>query len=287
MNPLMNMYEQLAVALTTEPLLCLATAVAAFDPFWRGIGDDTIDYECDPLDIALQVTRNAFPDIYAEAVERLRAGAAYQELNRLLCRAVSGKGITHDDIEMIGWGVPLTAAGVDLEDPEFYAVHNDLLPILRPFRIECPVGETYHVDVPEGVFAVGCAIASSLHKQTDPDLCKVGWAFGWLFGCTGNSLVDYTDEALGEIPPLSWSEDDIAFAVELMEEADSILHDAQVGLELLQAWPDLMTALERNVTILRRELKKKGKLDEHTLRLEWPNPGNGVDRTAVFDTLVL
>ena len=287
MNPLMNMYEQLAVALTAEPLLCLATAVAAFDPFWRAFGDDNIDYECDPLDIALQVTRNAFPDIYAEAVERLRAGAAYQEMNRLLCRAVSAKGIPLDDLEMIGWGVPLTAAGIDLEDPEFYEVHNDLLPILRPFGIECPVGETYHIDVPNGVFAVGCAIASSLHEQPDSALRQAGWAFGWLFGCTGNSLVDYTDEALGEISPLSWSKDDIAFAIELIEEADSILRDVQAGLELLQAWPELMAALARNVTIHYRELKKKGKLAEHTLRLEWSNSGDGADRATVVDALVL
>ena len=284
------MYEQLAPALTADPLLCLAATVAAFDPFWAefaSIEDADIDYESDPLDIALQVTRSAFPDIYAEAVERIRAGAVYQELDRLLCQAISAKGIPLDDLDTIGWGIPLQGVGVDLEDPEFYAVHTDLPPVLLPFGIVCSEGETYRVDVPDGVFAVGCAIASSLHEQTDPALRQVGWAFGWLFGCTGNSLVDYTDETLGEIPPLSWSKDDIAFAVELIQEADGILRDVQAGWEHLKTTPDLMAALEHNVTLLYRELKQKGKLDEHPLRLEWTGAGGGTDGTAVPDSLVL
>ena len=245
MNPLIRMYEQLAPALTADPLLCLAAAVAAFDPFWAEFDDEDIDYESDPLDIALQVTRSAFPDIYAEAVERIRAGAVYQELDRLLCQAISAKGIPLDDLDTIGWGIPLQAVGVDLEDPEFYAVHCDLPPVLLPFGIVCPEGETYRVDVPDGVFAVGCAIARSLYEQTDPALRQVGWAFGWLFGCTGNSLIDYTDETLGEIPPLSWSKDDIAFAVELIQEADGILSDVQAGWEHLKTTPELRAALNR------------------------------------------
>lgn len=287
MNPLIRMYEQLAPALTADPLLCLAAAVAAFDPFWAEFDDEDIDYESDPLDIALQVTRSAFPDIYAEAVERIRAGAVYQELDRLLCQAISAKGIPLDDLDTIGWGIPLQAVGVDLEDPEFYAVHCDLPPVLLPFGIVCPEGETYRVDVPDGVFAVGCAIARSLYEQTDPALRQVGWAFGWLFGCTGNSLIDYTDETLGEIPPLSWSKDDIAFAVELIQEADGILSDVQAGWEHLKTTPELRAALEQNVAILYRELKQKGKLDGYPLQLEWTGAGGSDDGTTVPDSLVL
>lgn len=287
MNPLTEMYEQLAVSLTADPLLLLASAVAAFDPFWADFDEADIDYDTDPLTIALQVTRGAFPDIYAEAIERLRADAPYGEMDRLLCKAISAKGIPLDDLDTIGWGVPMTAVGVDLEDPEFYAVHTDLLPVLAPFGIDLPEGETYSVDLPECIHKVGCAIATNLHGQIDPALRQVGWLFGWLFSCTGNSLVDYSDEALAEIPPLSWSVDDIAFAVELIEEANGIMRDVQMGLDLLKTTPDLMTTLERNIAHLYRELKKKGKLDERTIRLEWTGAGSRADRTAVVDVGVL
>src|SRR5690606_35482540 len=99
-------------------LLLLASAVATFDPYWdnfASIEDAEIDYETDPLTIALQVTRGAFPDIYADAIERMRAGAPYAELDRLLCRGISAKGIPLDDLETIGWGIPLVAVGIDLE----------------------------------------------------------------------------------------------------------------------------------------------------------------------------
>ena len=270
MNPLTSMFDQLAVSLTADPLLLLASAVAAFDPFWNTFDAEDIDYDTDPLHIALQVTRGAFPDIYAEAVERLRAGASYQEMDRLLCKAISAKGIPLDDLDVIGWGVPLNAIGVDLEDPEFYAVHTDLLPILAPFGIDLPEGETYSVDVPECVYPAGRAIAASLLEQTDPALRQVGWAFGWLFSCTGNSLIDYTDEALSEIPPLSWSAEDVAFAIELIEEADGILRDVQAGIDHLKQSPEMRAALERNVRTLYTVLARhNGHRDKTNVTFSW------------------
>lgn len=286
MNAITAIYDLVAVALTTDPLLLLASAAATFDPFWDDF-EDEIDYETDPMTIALQVTRGAFPDIYADAIERMRAGAPYAELDRLLCKAISAKGIPLDDIETIGWGIPLVALGIELEDPEFYAVHSDLLPILAPFGIQIPEGETYRIDVPEGIRQVGSAIANSLHEQTDPVLQQVSWLFGWLFSCTGNSLVDYSDEILSEIQPLSWSKEDVAFAVEMIEEANGIMRDAMAGLDTLKTTPDLMAALERHVTMLYREMKQKGKLNEQSIRLEWTGPSGSTERAAVADAQFL
>lgn len=265
MNAISATYQQLAVSLTADPLLLLASAVATFDPFWAAFDEPDIDYETDPLTIALQVTRGAFPDIYAQAVERLRAGASYQEMDHLLCKAISAKGIPLDDLETIGWGIPLNAVGVDLEDPEFYAVHTDLLPILAPFGIDIPEGEIYSVDVPECVYPAGRAIAASLLEQTDPALRQVGWLFSWLFSCSGDSLVDQTDESLAEIPPLSWSPDDIAFAIELVDEAEGILRDVKAGLNRLKASPTLSAQLTAHIDQLYARLKQKQELDHVTL----------------------
>jgi hypothetical protein len=269
-NAISATYQQLAVALTADPLLLLASAVATFDPFWAAFDEPDIDYETDPLTIALQVTRGAFPDIYAEAVERLRTGASYQEMDRLLCKAISAKGIPLDDLDVIGWGVPLNAIGVDLEDPEFYVVHADLLPILAPFGIDIPEGETYSIDIPDCVYRAGRALAASLLEQTDPALRQVGWLFSWLFSCSGDSLVDQTDESLAEIPPLSWSPDDIAFAIELIDEADGILRDVQAGIDHLKQSPEMRAALERNVRTLYTVLARhNGHRDKTNVTLSW------------------
>ena len=287
MNILLDTCYFISRCLTRDQKLLLASAVAVFDPFWTDFNEHDIDYDTDPLTIGLHVTRGAFPAIYAEAVERLRAGAAYSELDRLICKGISAHGIPLDDLETIGWGIPLTAAGVDVEDPEFYAVHTELLPLLVPVGINITEGETYRVDVPEHVYTVGRAVAASLHQQSDPALRQVGWTFGWLFGCTGNSLVDYTDEMLSEIPPLSWSTEDIAFAIELIEEADRIMRDVQAGIETLKAEPSLMNKLVRNIAVLYLECKKKGRIDERNVRLEWSGAGERADGAAVACALVL
>jgi hypothetical protein len=278
-NAIIEMYDQLAVTLTGDVQLLLASAVAALDPFWNQF-EDEIEYESDPLYIALNVTRGAFPDIYADAVERLRCGASFSELDTLLCKAITAKGIPLDSLEAISYGIPLNSCGVDLEDPDFYAVHSAVLPALAPFGIDFPEAETYSIDVPECIHTAGRAVAASLSEQDDPALKQIGWLYAWLFGCSGNSLVDLTLDELYELQPLSWSEDDIAFAVEMIEEADGVMTDAMAGLKHLVASPDLQAVLARNVTILYREIKEKGKLNDR-IRLHWSRADSGVDRTAV------
>jgi hypothetical protein len=278
-NAITEMYDQLAVALTGDVQLLLASTVAALDPFWNEF-EDEIEYESDPLYIALNVTRGAFPDIYADAVERLRCGASFTELDTLICNAISAKGIPLDSLEAISYGIPLVSCGVDLEDLDFYATHSAILPALAPFGIDLPEAETYSIDVSEHVYAVGRAIVTSLDEQDDPALKQVGWLYAWLFGCSGNSLIDLTLDDLYELQPLSWSAEDIAFAVEMIEEADGLLADAMAGLKHLQVSPDLQAALERNIAHLYRKLKQKGKLNDR-IRLHWSRPDSGADRSAV------
>jgi hypothetical protein len=272
--------------MTADPFLLLASAIATFDPFWRAFDDDEMDYDADPLHLGLCVSRSAFPDIYAEMVCALSTGADYNQLDSLLCKAISAKGIPLDELEMIGWGIPFTPFGVDLDDPQFYSIHQNVLPALEPLGILPPINP-YTSSVPQAALKVGCAIALSLHQQTDPVLHQLSYLYGWLFGCTGNSLVDSTDEMLGEIPPLSWSPDDVAFAIEMIQEADDILNDAYASLETLLATPELMQMLDRNVDLLYRELAKRGDLHEHSVRLEWTYVGSGVERNTIADAELL
>ena len=273
---LIDTVDHLAVALTGDPLLLLAAAVAAFDPFRNEFGDDGISDECNPLFVALSVTRSAFPDIYAEAVEQMRSNVPHHEIENALCRAITAKGIPIDDLEMMSWGIPLAAFGVDLEDPEFYAVHSDVLPALIPFGIKTLERETDRIDLPDPLHNAGRQVASSLQEQDEPALKQVGWLYAWLFGCSGNSLVDVSNEDLDELQPLSWSPDDVAFAIEMIEEADVIMSNAMAGLQYLTASPGFRAALERNVASVYRVLQKKGKRND-PVRLDWPRLGNGTD----------
>ena len=65
------------------------------------------------------------------------------------------------------------------------------------------------------------------------------------------------------------------------------MRDVQAGIEILKSTPQLQAALERNVAILYRNLKKKGKLDEPTIRLEWTSAGGSADGAAVADPQLL
>ena len=273
---LIDTVDRLAVALTGDPLLLLAAAVAALDPFRSKFGEDGIDDQSNPLSVALSMTRSAFPDMYAEAVEQLRSNAPHHEIENLLYKAITAKGIPIDDLEMMSWGIPLTAFGVDLEDPQFYAVHSDALPALIPFGIKMLESETDQIDLPDALYVAGREVVSSLQEQDEPALKQVGWLYAWLFGCSGNSLVDLTSEDLDELQPLSWSPDDVTFAIEMIEEADGIMSDAMAGLQYLAASPSFMAALERSVASVYRALKKKG-IRNDPVRLDWPRPDSGTD----------
>src|SRR5690606_9440339 len=106
--------------------------------------------------------------------------------------------------------------------------------------------------------------------------------------CSCNTLIDFDDESMAEIPPLSWDENDLAFAIELIEEANGIMGDVTAGLTLLEATPILFSALEANIQRTYKTIaKQKGKQDELRIRLEWPPLESGGDGAAVADPELL
>lgn len=114
-----------------------------------------------------------------------------------------------------------------------------------------PEGDTYSVDVPECLYSAGRAIAASLTDHPDAALRQVGWAFAWIFSCTGNSLCDLTNESLAELEPLSWSAEDVAFAIELLEEAKQIMADVEAGLTLMSQ-PKMRRMIQKLITRIKR-----------------------------------
>ncbi len=286
MNELLDTFGLLAAAMLDDPLLALANAVCWLDPLWE-FADDDVYEEGDNVGMALCITRSAFPDIYAGAVERIRSGAAEKELDSFICGEISNRGIPLDNLESLRYGIPLTACGIELSDPDLYAARPDLLPLVDLFGIR-PEPEHYNVEVPDCAYTAGRIIAGSLVQQDDERLKQVGWALAWLFSCSGNTLIDFDDESMAEIPPLSWDENDLAFAIELIEEANGIMDDVTAGLTLLEANPALFAALEANIQRTYQTIaKQKGKQDEPRIRLEWLPLESGGDGTALADPELL
>jgi hypothetical protein len=146
----------------------------------------------------------------------------------------------------MAYGIPLEAGGALLEDPDFYAHHPHVVPILALFGIH-PEVDMYNIEVLDCVYTAGQIIADSLVKQDDEGLKQVGWALAWLFSSSGNSLIDYDDESLAEIPPLTWDGNDVAFALELIGEANGIIRDVNAGLQYFNLHPPFLLVLHKNV----------------------------------------
>lgn len=271
MNDLLQTYTYLATRLQADPQLSLASVVAWLDPLWQDANEnwDNPYTEEDTLGIALCVARKTFPDIYIQAVEAIRKGASYTDLDRLICEGITAYGIPLDNLEWIGYGIPMPAYGATLDDPEFYTIHPEVIPILACFGIS-PEPTPYHITIPDCVYTAGDYIATDLEKHPDKDYQQISWMMKWLFSCSGNSAIDFDYEIMCEFQPLTWEKDEFEFAVAIIEEANGIMSDVLEGLEFLSNNPDLLTALQHNIQRIYKTLEKQ-KHDQQNLklRLKW------------------
>lgn len=265
MNDLFVLQTALAGAINTDSMLCLAHAAAWLDPLRSDSNDmDMPESEDDTVFVALHILRRAFPDIYFDALQAIRHDASYQQLDHLICEAVQAQGIPLENLEWIGWGIPLPAYGAVLDDADFYTSHPDVIPLLECFGIS-PEPNPYNIVIPEVTYKVANHIADDLLKREDA-WRQVGWLLKWLTSGTGNSSCDYDHETLSEFQPLSWDTEDIAFAREIVEEADGIMADVHAGLTWVSQNPASLEVLSRNV---RKIYQMKGKKHAR-YRFEWP-----------------
>ena len=218
----------------------------------------------------MRVLRENFTELYVDAVRALQSGANYAALDRLICEAISERGIPLDSLEWIGFGVPMPAYGVDLDDPDFCTSHPDAVPVLECFGISAEPNP-YRIDVPDCAYIAGQVIANDLATHTDQRYRQVGWLMAWLWSCSGNSSVDLDYESHCELQPLSWHPDDVAFGIEIIREAEQIMADALAGLAFIDRHPDVLTALQANVTRIYKALtRQQGKRTLPKVKLVWP-----------------
>ena len=282
MNELLQTYALLANGLRADPQLCLASAVVWLDPMWQDVEDDVhIPHNEDGvLGIALSVIRSAFPDIYVQAVEAIRRGASYADLDHLICQGITEQGIPLDHLEWIGYGVPMPAYGVDFHDSDFYTTHPEVIPILACFGIS-PEPNPYNMTIPDSVYTAGRYIAADLEQHADKRYQQLSWLMQWLWSSSGNSSVDFSLDEIYEFQPLSWEADELAFAKAIIEEAEQIMSDVLAGMALLTHHPEILTALQHNVQRIYKALEKqKGERNELSIRLAWPSLTDGIERTT-------
>src|SRR5690606_45250 len=155
--------------------------------------------------------RQLFPDLYVDAIDKLRQGATYATVDQLICEGISNTGIPLDNLEYLPYGIPLPAYGVELNDADFYTTHPEVIPILACFGIS-PEANPYHMTIPDCVYTAAEIIATDLAKRPEEQYQQVAWGLLWLTSATNNSICDWDAELMMEVEPLAWETNDLAFA---------------------------------------------------------------------------
>jgi hypothetical protein len=247
MNDLLQTHLFLADALSQDSLNALAVLTVLLDPLWIGIADpDELDpsyrdYEegDDPKYLALLILRRCFPEVYVEAVAHLHKGISASDMETFLCEAFTKAGIPIDDgsLEILWWGIPLPSYGHNLDEADFHSSFPDALSVLALFGIV--LDEEGEIQMPNMQTACDLAIclrqSLEAHIGEHEKLRQIFFAIGWLWGISGNSCVDMDSEAMMEIQPLDWVDQDIEFARHMIQEAHEIMDDALAGIEYLNA----------------------------------------------------
>lgn len=266
MNTLLTLHAQLRPALTADPQLQLALLVSQLDPGWQAADDeDTLYAACasgDGLAQAWLITRSAFPHVYADLVAARAGGADEPALETIALKGFANAGLMVDTLEGLASGIPLVACGVVLDDLATYQHHPELVALLDWFGITLHIEDTHSLEIDSTVIRAGAALAEALTGQATGLWQDVGWWLGWAFSATGNTLIDDDHESLCEIPPLTWTPDDIAFAAQMIAEAHTVMEAACRARDWLQATPDAVMTLQRLIRQTRRGLQKHNRIND-------------------------
>ncbi|MCA9912912.1 MAG: hypothetical protein KC496_06170, partial [Anaerolineae bacterium] len=131
-----------------------------------------------------------------------------------------------------------------------------------------PQPNPYNIVIPDVTYKVADIIADDLLKQPENHWRQVAWLIRWVTSSTNNSCVDWDEEMMSSVQPLSWDADDVAFAREIVEEADGIMADVHAGLTWISQNPTSLEVLSRNV---QKIYQTKGQKNAR-YQLEWSCP---------------
>ena len=122
----------------------------------------------------------------------------------------------------------------------------------------------------EKVYTIGRIIAESLEQQEAEQYQQLSWTIKWMFSCSNNSCVDWDEETMYSVEPLAWIPEDVAFAIEIIAEAQIIMADAEVGLTWVKGEVGVLLALWYNARQIDQMLANKGESPVEVC-LTWPD----------------
>jgi len=159
--------------------------------------------------------------------------------------------------------------------------------IYRSRAVYALFGLAINSDEMDGEWSTARLVADILHHslkaQSASDYHDLSALLSWMFSASGNSLVDWSQEAMwesgAEYP--DWSLEDIAFVNDMTREAEVIMGAAESGMALVESNPTLNKALQRNIRTIYKQIERREKKHARTYltddecgaltcRLAWP-----------------
>jgi hypothetical protein len=254
---------------------------------------DPADDDRHPDDIlpALRVTRRCFPQIYARAIQKIRAGEANEPVTDFIALAIQKKTQIPVDqyVEpyIYCYGIPLPYYGIDIEDPQELIDRPGLAQLARLLGASLPDSlsayrRCWQTDFWSSSQSVVWATADALrwslwqerHRPLHDDLQL---AIAYAFADTGNSCADFTWDDGASMPPLDWTPANVEFAEAMIREAHELLDRAHSGLSHIATDPAVRTTLGRQISRIHHhinQLQTEGKHDYEHINRNNPNPFN-------------
>jgi hypothetical protein len=232
------------------PRLALATLASWLDSIGLlNLDNQDFDYDGDDLPAALLACRDCFLDVYTRGLVALTEGVPPADLERQICQGVSQHLVVGiEDIEQFKWGVPCEGLGIDLEGYDGLPLdeaYPRLRPVLDSLGFTSTSGEVEYTHAGQ----IATHLVQSLDSYTEAaphqDFANL---LRWIFGASGNTLVDNSNEMLYEsgLEPLDWTPDNVAFMNEVQTEAQQILDSAFRALERLEHDAEWQIAFQAN-----------------------------------------
>jgi len=219
--------------------------------------------------VGLHVCRACFPDLYAGANALLMQGWPERELARFICEGINAQLVTPiESLEALRYGPPLECYGVDptllaeVDEPEHLIYRSQAIYALFGLAID---SDDMDGDWSGARLAVDI-LHHSLEQQSTSDYNDLDALLSWMFSASGNSLVDWSQEAMWESGAdyPDWSPEDIAFVNDMTREAQAIMHAAESGLILLENDTTLRKALRRNIRAIYKHIERREKRNART-----------------------
>jgi hypothetical protein len=269
---LMLVPRLLAALMTGDARLLLVRAVAWLDPNTLLDGRDRtgidFDYDAeDDLTVGLHVCRECFPTVYASVLQLPWQSADERTIQRYLLEGINTHLVAPlHDLDELRYGPPIAFCGVSLPTLEPEDEDNPpwdrLLPVFALFGLSAGSDEGSNV-----AYAAAKALLVSLQERSEAFYQDLVNLLLWMFSCSGNTAVDYTQEDFWEngYDTSSWTLDDITLINEINQEAQEVIASTCRALDVLNNNPMLIRAFSRNIKAALKAIQKrwKGKSNGH------------------------